>query len=330
MLKDDLDQLKSNLDIVTVAESYGTLVKTGANYRFKDNKSIMISPSKQIYKDFGAGGVKAGTVLDLIIYMENISLGDAIKKLKGLNGIDTYSITDSKRLQYKETKAKEVDISKISYFAKKELKASSYPKIDNGYYQIDTLFHKLFETKTFSLDYKPRIEYLFDNIIGYSNHFNCPTIIIRDSKNNIVDAIAYRPQKPKNYDNWSEPKYIYKNSHNRGSDFLYPFQNEVQKIIEREKYIVVGEGIKNGLNALLYSVPFISLEGGCFGISDKLYEYIKNYVDKGFGLICMFDGDKAGEIAFNNFVERTKFNTTNYLDFNSNMDFVEYLMGEEV
>ena len=74
-----IEQLKQSLDILTIAELYGKVVKNGANYKYKDNKSIVINPVKQIFSDFN-GNILGGSVLDLIIYMEKINLEDGIKK----------------------------------------------------------------------------------------------------------------------------------------------------------------------------------------------------------------------------------------------------------
>ena len=321
-----VDDLKRSLDIITVAESYGELIKAGANYKFKDNQSIMINQSKQIFSDFGSGDIKGGSVLDLICFMEKKSIKEGIERLKELNGLETYKLTDTKRLEYKKSEPKEIDFKKLSQYAVLELKSSIAPTMQNECYQIDTLFQKLLETNTLPKEYGAKIEYLFNNIIGYSKHFNCPTIILRDSLNNIVDNIAYRPNKPKNYSNWSSPKYIYKNSHNRGENFLYPFQKEVEKLIIKNDYIVIGEGIKNGLNAILHGVPFITLESTSNSIPIHVIEYIRNFTNKGVKLTCMFDGDKAGEMAYNNFIETSGFKAQNFLRFDSGRDFTEYLM----
>jgi len=376
-----IEELKQSLDILNIAELYGELQKTGANYKYKDNSSIVINADKQIFSDFN-GNITGGSVLDLIMYMEKKNLADGIKRLKELNGQDTYKIDPALQIKRKEEakEKKEVDFQKLGFFGKNDLNnvkfrrpAQVFDKDNNlTHYIVSTEYQKLFETKTLPLDATAKIDYLHKNILGYSEHFQCASIILRDDKNSIVDIIAYRPVKPESYENWSDPKYIYKNSHNRGQFFLYPFRKEVESIMSKQtsdRYFIVGEGIKNGLNALLYSVPFITLESTSNKIDQRLIDYIKDYINRGYSLITMFDGDLAGAKAYLNFIKcyyqntieiinnfiaqkentllpdksnkdivlsnyinfinANSFNTKNFLNFDSGLDFVDYLQSED-
>ncbi len=351
MSEKTIDELKKSLDIVTVAENYGELVKSGANFIYKNDKSIVINPAKQIFSDFN-GTITGGSVLDLIMMMEKIwtppatptqeQIKEGIKKLKEFNGVDTYTINPALQIKRKkeEEKTKKVDFQKLGYIGMKEIEAVGYRKpvlIQDEYnkpigYNLSTEYQKLFETMLLPADAKAKIDYLYTHILGWNDFFKCPSIIIRDSKNKIVDIISYRPVKPESYDNWTDPKYIYKNSHNRGKDFLFPFRKEFEAILfkqVKDRYFIVGEGIKNGLNALLYSVPYITLESSSNKISDTLIAYIQDLVNRGFSLITMFDGDQAGAKAFYKFKEQTKLECKNFLDFNSGLDFVDYLQSED-
>jgi DNA primase len=338
-MNENLDTIKASLDIVTIAELYGELEKSGANYRYKDDHSIVINPSKQIFSNFN-GDITGGSVLDLIAYMEKLELREAIKRLKELAGADTYKIDPALQLKRNEeaTKKKVVDFRSLGLFAKNDLNAGQSKKPipvmfddspQNNHLMVNGAYHKLYERKEFPLEYQKKFDYLHQKIIGYDEFFKCASIIIRDRHGKVVDKIAYRPIKPDNFDKWSDPKYIYKNSHNRGINFLYPFQEEVEKIINREKYIIVGEGIKNAVNALIYSAPYITIESTSNSIPKELINYLKEYQDRGFGIVCMFDGDKAGLQAYNRFKEQTGINADNHLDFSSGVDFTEYIIGSE-
>jgi len=331
----ELEQLKASTDIVTVAEKYGELVKVGASFKYKDDSSIVINPSKQIFNNFSDSDKNSsGTVLDLIIYMEKCDLAAGIKILKELNGIDTYVVSEEKRIQYKKeaSKKKHINFRNLELFAKNDLSAGIAKKpylldIDGSQsLAINEAYHKLFERTTFPMENKIKLDYLHGKILGYDEYYQCASIIIRDREGKVVDKCAYRPNKPTNYDNWNEPKYIYKNSHARGNEFLYPFQTEVEKIIKREKYFIVGEGIKNAVNALLYSAPFISMESTSNSIEQKLIDYIVELKEKGFGIVCMFDGDKAGAKAYKQFCEISGLEPINHLDFKSNIDFTTYMV----
>jgi hypothetical protein len=335
-----IEQIKQSLDIITVAEMYGELVKSGANYKFKNDTSIVINPSKQIFSNFN-GDITGGSVLDLVMYMEKIDLKAAIERLKELSSLDTYTVDPALQIKRKEEaqKTKLVDFKKLHDWGSQELKMVGvhrpieYQDKDGKtlYFSVPNEIERLFETKQLPAEFKHKLDYMFSNLIGWNKHFNCSSIVIKDDIGRIVDLIAYRPNKPQNYNEWSNPKYIYKNSHNRGDNFLYPFRKEVETIIHKptntDKYLIVGEGIKNGLNALLYSVPYIALESSSNKISDNLIAYIRGYHEKGYSIISMFDGDTAGAKAHAKFKEHSGLDVQNFLDFNSGTDFVEYLQS---
>ena len=336
-----IDQIKQSLDIVTVAEMYGELVKNGANYKFKNDSSIVINPAKQIFSDFN-GSILGGSVLDLVMHMEKKDLKAGIERLKELSSLDTYTVDPALQIKRKEEadSKKIIDFQKLGYIGTLELKAVGSKKPIETHFEkenysilsiINTSVQKLFETDSFPIEYKRKIDYLFSNIVGWNDFFKCPSIILKDDTNRIVDIIAYRPSKPDNYDKWDNPKYIYKNSHNRGESFLYPFKKAVESILikadKSDRYLIVGEGIKNGLNALVYSVPFIALESSSNKISDELISYIRDYHEKGYNIISMFDGDKAGATAHENFKTQSGLHVENFLDFNSGIDFVDYLQS---
>ena len=335
-----IEQIKQSLDIITVAEMYGELIKNGANYKFKNDTSIVINPSKQIFSNFN-GDITGGSVLDLVMYFEKLDTKAGINRLKELSSLDTYIVDPALQIKRKEeAKAKKVvDFKKLNDWGMQELslvgmhKPIEYQDKEGKilYFLVPSELEKLFETKQLPAEYKQKLDYMFSNLIGWNKHFNCSSIVIKDDTGRIVDLIAYRPNKHQNYNEWSNPKYIYKNSHNRGENFLYPFRKEVESILfkatNKDKYVVVGEGIKNGLNALLYSVPYIPLESTSNKISEKLISYIRDLHEKGHDIIGMFDGDKAGKKAHENFVEHSGLQISNFLDFNSGTDFVEYLQS---
>ncbi len=111
-------------------------------------------------------------------------------------------------------------------------------------------------------------------------------------------------------------------------------------------------------------MPFISVESTSNNIPEELSNYIFNLIKKGYGITCMFDGDKAGKRAFVKFMEsiiRLKTNNTyqfslelnkdelldekikifqsefkkvigcnidNFFKFNSNIDFTDHMIEE--
>jgi len=343
-MSENLEQIKASLDIVTIAELYGELEKSGANYRYKNDHSIVINPSKQIFSNFN-GDITGGSVLDLIAYMEKLELKEAIKRLKELAGADTYKIDPALQLKRKEeaTKKKVVDFRSLGLFAKNDLTAVSPYKpyiMDingNQYLQVKEPYIKLFETDKLDISYKERVDTAFSKFIGYDAYFTCPSIIIRDKTNRVVDKCAYRPNKPEKWDTWRSPKYIYKNQVDRGSNFLYPLQLEMEELLHVKKVFVVGEGIKNAVNAYIHGMPFISLESASTNTSKELSEYILALLNRGYKIIAFFDGDgdnqdpkkwTKGKLAFEKFKKTTSlYDLENAVSFDSDIDFTDYIVG---
>ena len=89
---------------------------------------------------------------------------------------------------------------------------------------IYSLFGKLFETTDLIGARLPVVSYIFHHIVGYSDFFACPVIILRDRQDRVVDICFYRPRRPDR----ELPKYLCKPADKKlagwGKYFLYPFQ----------------------------------------------------------------------------------------------------------
>jgi len=117
-----IDEIKKSLDIITVAEMYGELVKNGANFKFKNDTSIVVNPSKQIFSNFN-GDITGGSVLDLVMYFEKLDTKAGINRLKELSSLDTYTVDPALQIKRKEeAKAKNVvDFKKLNDWGVQEL-----------------------------------------------------------------------------------------------------------------------------------------------------------------------------------------------------------------
>lgn len=371
--KQELQTLKQQTDIVSVAGLYGELRKNGASYIYINDKSIKISPSKQIFTDFN-GNITGGSVLDLICYMEKVDLKQGIEKLKEINGIEEYRVDESLRLKRQEEASKpKFSLQQLEFFSKNDIKKNKHLPYnliieEKEVIRVPSIYKRLFQKVEFPLSYKKKLDYLFSQIIGYDSYFKAPSISLKDNKGTVVDKATYRPNKPDHIpaEKWGKNKYYYKNSDFRGANFLYPFQNEVERIINRENYMIIGEGLKNSVNALIYSIPYISIESASNKSSTALYHYINKNIDQGKGLMCMIDGDNAGKRAYLMFMinfleeaykttvavqdkdlkrkpienslvksiekifkEKTKIEIQNLFEFDSGIDFTDYITGKK-
>ena len=91
----EVQKLLDKLDIVQVISEYVTLKKTGANYKglspFREERtpSFVVSPVKNIFKDFSTG--IGGNAITFYMKINNISFVEAIEELSR-----KYNITMSK------------------------------------------------------------------------------------------------------------------------------------------------------------------------------------------------------------------------------------------
>lgn len=110
MSREELEQLKSSIDIVDVISLFTDLSRSGRNYKGKclfhnDNSpSMVVSPQKQIFKCFGCG--KSGDVISFLEEAGN-TFKDVITILKGDKDVEGEFIK-------KDTKPK-VQLAEFSY-----------------------------------------------------------------------------------------------------------------------------------------------------------------------------------------------------------------------
>ena len=123
---------------------------------------------------------------------------------------------------------------------------------------------------------------------------------------------------------------------NRGADFLYPFSIEMDKLISRYDFFFIGEGLKNSFNALVFGIPFISIESVSNDIRVELQEYIKEK-SKTKLIIGAFDGDDKldgngnhtkGYGAYIKAKDILGLEFDNLFRFDSDIDFSDYLKNE--
>lgn len=353
---ESVSDLNLKLDIISLASSYGVEFKkpSGSRYRAKVNpfreentSSVDFFSDTNRYLDRGDSSIK-GDAIDLIAFFDKCSNPEAIAKAKEMVGSDTYNVQAHEiKAKQKPKEKKIIDFSKMDYQAKMELQASEQfkPKMievefaeDNGFVNptksmshvfIFSHFERLFETTHLEPQFLSKISYIFKHLVGFSSFWKSPTIILRDREEKVVDVVAYRPKDKETGEEISGMKYYYKNFDQRGENFVFPFENLVNRIVKREKYIIIGEGLKNALNALVYDVPFVSIEstGNVLALDAKLLEAIKTYQEKGYGIACAFDGDEAGQKAYDSFCSLSGIDAPNLFEFDSKIDFVEYVRG---
>ena len=188
---------------------------------------------------------------------------------------------------------------------------------------------KLFEGSYIKDVDKTVADYIFKKIVGYNPYFSCACIILMDTNSDVVDIVQYRPSKD-GYENL--PKYLQEKSQNkpknRGNAFLYPFQIEMERLMKKEQYAILGEGLKNALNALIRSIPFISIESTSNTNNPQLIDYVNLLMAEGIKVYGAMDGDTAGKKAFQAINTNLNSPIVNLLSFDSGLDFTDYIKME--
>ena len=127
-----IDEILQSTDIVDVIGRYLPLKRAGSNFSgccpFHNEKtpSLMVSPTKQIFKCFGCG--KGGNVLTFIQEIERIDFRDAVKELAKQQHIDLekYDTSLKKMTAESDEKGKLKRIHNLAQnFFKEQLKNSS-------------------------------------------------------------------------------------------------------------------------------------------------------------------------------------------------------------
>lgn len=154
-----IDKIFSAVRIEEIIGEYVQLKRAGANYKglspFVDEKtpSFIVSPSKQIWKDFSSG--KGGTAISFLMEIEGFSYPDALRYIAKKYGIEVeedvqelteeqLKIKNEKELLYKihevanhfyQNQLQEEEGKRIglSYFKERELKESTIAKFQLGY-----------------------------------------------------------------------------------------------------------------------------------------------------------------------------------------------------
>ena len=109
MYKDtEIQKLIDNLDIVQVIGEYVTLKKAGVNYKgfspFKDEKtpSFVVSPVKNIFKDFSTG--IGGNAISFYMKINNISFYEAVEELSRKYNVSIKKLNINKNIDNPNTK----------------------------------------------------------------------------------------------------------------------------------------------------------------------------------------------------------------------------------
>lgn len=329
-------------DLVSLLQGLGYIFNRQGKFDIRGEKtpSVSINPKDLNIKDFG--GDFRGDVFDLLKELHGMKPPENLKYVMNFLGLsEDPSVIPVKRKIPAYTPPPKDNVALMEALKVKAHRHLNDPIVRNGrkrerytwfefeYENVkkvaafDDVFVKLFEHFYVEIS-EERIEYIFDHFIGYDSYYQCPVIIVYDLHGNVVNIVKYRPKK----DGKEFMKYLYlKAEETPDSEYLYPFQYAMEKMMFEQKSAYVGEGLKNAVNALVFGLPYVSTESTS-GSFTELGEYLKTPRMEDVFFMGAFDGDEAGERAYKRMNALVPME--NEFTFDSGMDFAEYLKEEQI
>lgn len=302
--RETIDLIKDRIDLITIAERYLKLEKTGKNYRalcpFHGEKtpSFYLNEETQRFKCFGCG--ESGDVFNLIQQIEGLDFYETLKKLAEETGVELQTNNTPNRFQNL------YDLNQIAsdyFYAQLLENKAAYKYVHEArQFSSDTI-------KTFQIGYAPGYNSLLKHIYSLKKHyskqdllesglfkekdgklsdrfFNRITFPIR-STGGRVTAFSARAMPDNDYG----PKYLNTSQTPIFSKkdilfALYEAKNNIRKA--DETILCEGQTDTIALHEMGFANTVAPL--GTSLTTDQL-DILKNYSEN---LTLLFDSDKAG------------------------------------
>lgn len=308
------EDILSKVDIVDVVSKYIPLKRSGSNFAglspFKQEKtpSFMVSPHKQIFKDFSTW--IWGNVISFVMEIEKIDFRDAIKILAKDANIDLkkYELSSDRMKDFSDDKEKIKRIHKLSqqYFTKELVKNQEaldylnnkrwlnddiiekfgiWFSPDDNYGLIQFLKDKWFQDEDILLS---SLAKRWQNTDSYSFFRNRIMFPIYDVMWNVI-AFGARAFKI-----WDNPKYLNSWDHKAydKSKILYWLNIAKQNFNLHNKLIVV-EWYMDVI--ALFKLGFPVWVATCWtSLTEEHMKLLKRYTEN---IYFLFDNDEAWELA---------------------------------
>ena len=161
--KETIDKIFSTARVEEVISDFINLKKSGSNYKglspFVDEKtpSFMVSPSKQIWKDFSSG--KGGNVVTFIMEQEHYTYPEALRYLAKKYNIEIEEDSKEQTETQKEIQLNKESLYQLSevaneYFQNQLWKTEEGNNIGISYFRERSIRDDII--KQFQLGYSPR------------------------------------------------------------------------------------------------------------------------------------------------------------------------------
>lgn len=295
------EKVLKGIDIVEVISEYLPLKKQGNSYSTNcpfhpdDTPSLFVSPSRGIWKCFGCG--KGGDAIKFVAEIENISYGEALRKLASRVGIeigdkkaDRTSVALERLVKhYRENLLKHKE-AKQYLLRERGLPPSVISEFEIGYADGNKAVE--FAKKEGILEELERLGHIRKKFGYYDFLRNRVVIPIRDFKRKVVGFAGRLLKEDKN-----SPKYLH-TPYFKKSEYLFGFNSESLQYAKEKGFVILVEGIFDAIR--LHSLGFKNTFA-VFGtelsetqIKILLWLRKKHGVDR---VLLAFDNDDAGKRA---------------------------------
>ena len=311
MYKDEeIEKFLENLDIVQVIGEYVTLKKTGANYKgfspFKEERtpSFVVSPTKNIFKDFSTG--IGGNAISFYMKINNITFYEAVEELSAKYNVPIKKLNINKKNSLQNEKYYEIMREAQRIFSENILKSEQALKyMENRGFSLEEI--KKYGIG-FSLD-------TWDSLLnalkekGYSEEDMLELGLVRKNdrgnvfdyfRNRIMFPIYNETMKPVGFggriiiNNDNSPKYL-----NSPDSKIFKKGNELFGLYNRGENIkkkglaILMEGYLDVLSAHKNNFPnAVASLGTAF--TEGQAKLLKKYTNN---IIIAYDNDSAGKEA---------------------------------
>ena len=307
--QETIDKVFETANIEDIVGDFVNLKKTGANYKglspFTDEKtpSFVVSPAKQIWKDFSSG--KGGTFIGFLMEHAHMTYPESIKYVAKKYNIDIIeNITNDRKLEEKNHIQQLYDINQefkdifkknlladentLNYLKDRGFNKEIIEKFDIGLglNQTEKDFNKLKE-KGFKIELIQELGLIINNKNNLYNKFNNRIIFPIHDGFGKISGFAGRTKKTSNntakYIN-SQESLIYKKS-----EILYGYyfaKNEISK--NRNCYIV--EGYTDVISLYQSGIKNVVACSGT-ALTEKQIRKLAKLTNN---ITIVYDSDKAG------------------------------------
>jgi DNA primase catalytic core len=184
--KQELERIKSALNIVDVISEFVSLRKTGSNFNgvcpFHDDRrpSMVVSPSRQTYKCFVCG--HSGDVIQFIREHENMSFAEAAEwcaKKAGI-AIENKELTEEETRKAKDIEAMRIALKGTVVFFQKHLPEAQNYLAERGFRLTDKVI------RDFAIGYAPEGNQATQEMLkaGFSKSVLTRIDVLKEDKNN--------------------------------------------------------------------------------------------------------------------------------------------------